>query len=127
MPREGIFGVVIRGGTIKVGDEIEVLPTRSSSAAIIGSREAERQFGEQLKEIVMRKWQPGFVRFDNLNSAENNLQEILADLMGTQRADHILLFDPSGRHALALAGKSTGESSHISYCRSIEEVEGLEK
>ena len=125
MPREGIFGVVVTGGEIRVGDEIEVLSNRSSSAAIIINREAESLYGERLHEEIMARWHPGFIRFDRLNGEENNLAEILADLTDTQHVDRIILFDPSGRHALALAGKDSGEGSHLAYCRSLEEVQRL--
>jgi len=124
MPREGIFGVVIRGGEIKVGDDIEVLATRSSSVAIIGSADSEKDYGEQLATLAKTKWQPGFVRFDQLKDKEGNLQAILDDLIGVQKVDRIILFDPSGRHALAFAGKSQ-DGSQLHYCKSFDEFEQL--
>ncbi len=124
MPREGIFGVVIKGGQIKVGDEVEELGTRSSSAAIIGSAETEKTFGAQLKKVVQTKWQPGFIRFDKLKSKEDNLQEILTDLLETQNVDRVIVFDPAGRHGLALAGK-TDKTSKVYHCSSIADVESI--
>jgi MOSC domain-containing protein YiiM len=125
MPREGIFGVVIRGGEINVGDEVEVLETRSSSAAIIGSGDTEREFGDQLKTLVQEKWQPGFIRFDRLKQKEDNLQPVLTDLIDSQHVDRILIFDPTGKHALALTGKTGNESLQLYYCRSLDEVKAL--
>lgn len=125
MPREGIFGVVIQGGVIAVGDEIEVLEKRSSSTAIIGSRDSEKQYGEQLKEILVKKWQPGFIRFDTLKQKEDNLEAILTDLIETQHVSKIVIFDPSGKHGLALAGKTVPDGIELYYCKSLEEAEQL--
>lgn len=122
MPREGIFGVVIKGGDIHVGDEIEVLTARSSSVAVIGSAESEKDYGDRIRETVMAKLQPGFVRFDRLNAKEDNLQTILDDLLGTQKVNNIILFDPSGKHALAFAGKSTNDSVRLSYCKTLDDI-----
>jgi hypothetical protein len=50
-----------------------------------------------------------------------------------QRIDHVLIFDPSGRHRLAMAtigAKETSagcyrkEKTTIRYCRTLEEVDG---
>lgn len=132
MPREGIFGVVVTGGTIQVGDAIRILERRSTSAAIVCSATIEKEFGEGLQEILARSWSPGFIRFDCLNGAEDNLPAILQDLTATQVVDRILIFDPPGRHLPSLAGYPDGPDAHhlkggkgISHCRSLEEVEGL--
>jgi MOSC domain-containing protein YiiM len=125
MPREGIFGVVIKGGEVHVGDEIEILETRSTSAAIIGSGDSEKEFGNQLKHLVAEKWQPGFVRFDRLKQNEENLQAVLTDLIETQHVNRIIIFDPSGKHALALAGFDLKPGVTAHYCKSIAEVQDL--
>jgi len=125
MPREGIFGVVIQGGEIAVGDEIEVLEKRSTSAAIIGSRDSEKQFGGKINQILTAKWQPAFIRFDTLKQQEDNLEPVLADLIETQNVSKILIFDPSGKHGLALAGRTVPEGVALHYCKSLEEVEQL--
>jgi molybdopterin adenylyltransferase len=126
MPREGIFGVVIRGGAIQVGDEIEVLATRSSSAAIILSKENEKKYGLRLHELVMSGLRPGFVRFDQLNDKEDNAQTILADLIDTQHVDRIILFDPPGTHSLALAGRNPAGHPQLCHCRSLADVRNLQ-
>lgn len=125
MPREGIFGVVIKGGEIRVGDEIELLEAKSTAAAIIGSGESETTFGEQLKATIQKKWQPGFIRYDRLKKKEDNLQPVLDDLMNTQHIDRIVIFDPSGKHALALANIPADSPVKVYYCKSIEDVEAL--
>ncbi len=125
MPREGIFGVVIKGGEIRVGDEIELLESKSTAAAIIGSGESETNFGEQLKTIIQTKWQPGFIRFDKLKKKEDNLQPVLDDLIINQNVDRIVIFDPSGKHALAMANLPSENPVKVYYCKSAEEVEAL--
>ncbi len=132
MPREGIFGVVVTGGIIKVGDAIRILERRSTSAAIVGTATVEKEFGKCLQEILARRWSPGFIRFDCLNGAEDNFAAILQDLTKTQAVDRILIFDPTGRHQPGLprypAGVGTsrpGGCTVISYCRTFDEVEKL--
>ncbi|SHO52208.1 MOSC domain-containing protein [Desulfopila aestuarii] len=125
MPREGIFGVVIKGGKIAVGDEIEVLEARSSSVAIIGTAESEKDYGEQLCELVNHKWHPGFIRFDRLKPKEDNLHTILDDLINTQKVDRVILFDTSGKHALAFAGKSENGPVILHYCKTLDDIETI--
>lgn len=124
MPREGIFGVVIKGGTINVDDEVEVLEKYSTSVAFICSADDEKTHGEQLESLAAEKWQPGVIRFDQIKK-ENNLQAILDDLLNTQKVNRIVLFDPSGQHALAFAGRQADESIDFIYCKSISELETL--
>ena len=132
MPREGIFGVVIRGGMIHVGDPIRITGEHSASAGIIGTAAVEEESGERLKERIMSLWAPAFIRFDRLNDKEDNLQEILKDAVELQRIDHVLIFDPAGRHKLAmldLGAKEPGTNAYrkdatiISYCRTMDELE----
>ncbi len=58
MPKEGIFAIVLTGGTINVGDEVEVLPSSYLRVGILtasdkGSRgEREDQSGAAIKEMV---------------------------------------------------------------------------
>jgi molybdopterin adenylyltransferase len=129
MPREGIFGVVVRGGTIKVGDAIRILDRHSTSVAIVGTAAVEKEFGERLQDILARRWSPGFVRFDCLNSAGDNLAAILKDLTEMQAVSRVLIFDPAGRHLPGLVGFSEGTGDRpgggtiVSHCRTLEEVE----
>ena len=131
MPREGIFGVVLTGGTIRVGDEISVLDRHSSTAAIICTAETQREYGDRLQEILARRWSPGCIRFDSLNQAGDNLPALLQDLTATQAVDRILIFDPAGRHLPGLAGYplpaagQPGDGTIVSHCRTLSEVEGL--
>lgn len=134
MPREGIFGVVIRGGGITVGDSIRITGGHSPSAGIIGTASVEEELGEKLKEKLMALWKPAFIRFDRLNAKEDNLQEILKDVVELQHIDHAVIFDPSGRHQLAVPtigadktdqGWYQKEKTAIHYCKTLEEVDRL--
>lgn len=122
MPREGIFGVVIKGGPISVGDEIEVLEQRSSSVAIVCSGDDEAAFGELLGKEVAEKYQPGVIRIDQIKEKENTLEAILNDLLSTQKVDRVVVFDPSGKHALAFAGKPAGGPTSLLYCKSLDDL-----
>lgn len=131
MPREGIFGVVLKGGKIKTGDHIEILAKTSRSAAIIATADDEKLYGEQIREQVGGKGNLAFIRFDNLSDKNNNLEAILKDLTDTQHIDDIIIFDPSGGHGLALAAyEKVGErgniyrkdNSTIYYCRRINDL-----
>ena len=123
MPREGIFAVVIKGGQIAVGDKIEVLEKRSPAVSIICSAESEKDYGEQLNELVASKWHPGVIRFDRLKAKDSNLHTILDDLLNTQNIDRIILFDPSGQCALAFAGRASDGSTQLHYCRTLDDLE----
>jgi MOSC domain-containing protein YiiM len=134
MPREGIFAVVIRGGTIAVGDPISIPGRHSASAGIIGTAAVENELGEGLKKTLTAAWNPAFIRFDRLNAKEDNLQEILKDVIELQCIDHCLIYDPSGRHQLAMmdiGAEKVGMDSYrkekttIHYCKTLADMEGL--
>ena len=135
MPREGIFAVIRKGGTVRVGDIITVKENISRSAAIIGSKETEENQGDELQRLVRGKFHPAFIRFDAITDKEGgSLAAILDDLTVTQKISDIVVFDPSGSLGLAFAGYALKghrpncyqrETSTIFYCRSVAEVEGL--
>lgn len=120
---------------IRVGDRITLFDRLSSAAAIIGSKEVEKEYGEILKELVDEKFHPAFIRFDALSDKEGGtFPAILKDLTATQKIANILVFDPEGGLGLQLAGcKPRGDShecylcedSTIYYCRRLEEVKDL--
>ena len=134
MPREGIFGVVIRAGRIEVGDPLRITGVRSPSAAIIGTAAVEKAEGDNLKRTLNAIWNPAFIRFDQLNAKEDNLLEIINDLTGLQGIGHVLIFDPSGRHQMALtaigavsrgANRYRKDGTDIIFCRTLEEVTAI--
>jgi len=131
MPREGVFGVVLKGGKIKTGDHIEILAETSRSAAIIAAADDEKLYGEQIREYVRAKWNPAFIRFDSLSDKNSNFEAILKDLTDTQRIDDIIIFDPSGGHGLALAAYEKvaergniyrKDNTTIYYCRRVDDL-----
>lgn len=136
MPREGIFAVIIKGGTIQVGDAIEIGDSVSTSAAIVGSKETEETLGERLKQLTEEKFKPAFIRFDTLSSKEGGtLAAILEDLVTTQKTTDIVVYDPSGNLGLTLTGypRQNGwpnrylrEDSIIHYCRTLADLEEIE-
>ncbi len=135
MPREGIFAIVIKGGTIKLGDPITILETRSTSGGIVGTGAVENEFGDQLKETMVSNFSCAFVRFDRLNKEQDNLPAILNDLTDLQKIDHVLLYDPDGLHQMALAGYQlsdkqqnsyTKDNTTIYYCRTMEDARQFE-
>ncbi|MGW8195228.1 MAG: MOSC domain-containing protein [Desulforhopalus sp.] len=135
MPREGIFGVVVQGGIIHVGDEISPLDKVSRAAAVVSGKETEEQWGEQLSQWVTKRFSPAFVRYDTVSQKQGGtVSAILEDLTTVQKVATIVIVDPSGSLGLALTGilqqKSEtgcyrkGESS-IYYCRTVDEVAAL--
>ncbi len=135
MPREGVFAVIQKGGTIRVGDVIKVEENISRSVALIGTKETEKNQGDELQRLVREKFHPAFIRFDAITTKEGGtLTAILDDLTVNQKTTDIVVFDPSGSLGLAFAGYTLKgdrpncyqrESSSIFYCRSLAEVEGL--
>jgi len=117
MPREGIFGVVLKGGQIKVGDKINVLDSISSSAAIVATKKDEELHGKLLREKIADKRDPAFIRFDSLGGKHTTLEAILKDLTDTQHIDDIIVFDPSGSSRLALAGYEKSQNRSDAYIK----------
>lgn len=117
MPREGIFGVVLKGGQIKVDDKINVLDSISSSAAIVATKKDEEKHGKLLRERINEKRNPAFIRFDSLSSKQTTLDAILKDLTDTQHIDDIIVFDPSGSYGLALAGYEKAQHREDAYIK----------
>lgn len=139
MPREGIFAVVEKGGEIKVGDKLAVLSKRSEATAIVTTKEAEKNQGEKLEQLVIEKFasnnstKPAFIRFDTITTKEGgSFEAILKDLAETQKISTIIVFDPTGTLGLTLAGLSTiegktntyqKEGSTINYYRTLAEID----
>lgn len=96
MPREGIFAIVRKGGTINTNDTIEVLKTRSASAAIITNKEASQDLDKKALKTLNKKLGAAFTRIDTLKTDGSNLVPILTDLTTIQKIDHIYVYDKGG-------------------------------
>jgi molybdopterin adenylyltransferase len=135
MPREGVFAVILRGGTIRVGDGITIDDKISPSAALIANKATEEVVTEQLKQQLLEKFQPAFIRFDIPSTKEGgSLPAILTDLTTTQSTTDIVVFDPDGSLGLHLAGyprldqrpnRYRRGNSTIYYCRSLAELAAI--
>jgi MOSC domain-containing protein YiiM len=135
MPREGLFAVVLKGGIIRVGDPITVSTKRSAAAAVVTTAELLESAGSALSAAVSARFGSAFTRLDVLTAKEGGgLTAIIADLVDTQAIGRIVIVDPSGSQAMALAGwPSSAErkdrylrkNSIIDYCRHIDEVAAL--
>ncbi len=110
MPREGVFGVVLEGGEIKTGDQIEILAETSRSAAIIAAADDEKLYGEQIREYVCAKWNPAFIRFDSLSDKNSNFEAILKDLTDTQPY-------PDGQEIIRPLSNPIKKDSHLVIMR----------
>jgi molybdopterin adenylyltransferase len=117
MPREGIFAVVLKGGQIKVGDQIHVLNSISQSAALVATDKDEELYGKLIREKIYETRVPVFIRFDSLSSKQSTIEAILKDLTDTQHTDDIIIFDPSGGCGLALAGYEKSQVQSDTYIK----------
>jgi MOSC domain-containing protein YiiM len=96
MPREGIFAVILQGGVIETGMEIELLPRHSASAAIICPAGTSNETRQQLEEEIRAMWAPSFIRVDPLDLGEKkNLRAVVQDLVAQQRISRIVIYDPN--------------------------------
>ena len=132
MPREGIFAVVRQGGVIRVGDEIQIMEGRSTTGAVIGTAESLKVCGGVIREAVLARWAPAFIRIDPLNDGGDNLGQLLDDLSGRQGIDRVIVYDPEGRQTLGIAGylgkailAGRPSATIISHCRTTAEIARL--
>ncbi len=135
MPREGIFGVVVKSGAIRVGDSIEIQKTISETAAIVGSKETEADEENLLKKLTKEKFNPVFIRFDVISEKEGgDLKAILDDLVNVQMIKNIIIYDSTGSLGLSLVGYPLKEEkpqcyvkkgSTIYFCKTFADVEGI--
>jgi MOSC domain-containing protein YiiM len=131
MPREGVFAVVRKAGSIVVGDSIALEDKRSQAAAIVAPRKILSEQQEAVVERVTELWSPAFIRVDPVTKQQSaSLQAILDDLTKTQKIHQILIFDPEGELGFQLCtsgylpqqGSWTEHSSTIFYAKDLEEV-----
>ncbi len=128
MPREGIFAVVHRGGTVRVGDAVGATGRRSPAVAVVCTESVEKTYGQGIVEAVTARWAPAFTRFDCLREDGANLAQLLDDLSGRQKLDRVIVFDPEGRYYLRVAGypgtasAAAPAAARISHCTTAETI-----
>lgn len=93
--QEGIFGVIVHGGDIAVGDQIEVLTKKSESAALVYPITSDDAEIDVLEKQILSQFKPGFVRHDPVKSDLSNLAPILKDLSTNQKVNWIVIYDPN--------------------------------
>ena len=128
MPREGVFAIVHRGGTVRVGDAIGATGRRSPAVGVVCTEPVEKTFGRGIVEAVSARWAPAFTRCDRLCEDGANLAQLLDDLSGRQMLDRVIVFDPEGRYGLGVAAYTAAASTasiaarRISHCTTTEAI-----
>lgn len=125
MPREGIFGVVIKGGPIKIDDELEVLKKFSTSAAIVTEATTAKSIDPSELKKIDSAWKTSFTRIDTLNGKKDNLRAILKDLQESQKTKHIFFYDPENTNRFLFDQEKKQEN--VYYCTSLEEIVNISK
>ncbi len=91
MPREGIFGVVVKPGAIKVGDPITITPKEGISVGIITMSDRASQgvyedlTGPAIETLVLEKLKCAFIRKEILADEQKRLEMTLTDFADTQK------------------------------------------
>lgn len=113
MPREGIFGVVVKGGNIKVGDPLTILDKHSQSAAIVSNADDDTK---EIKATIEKTLSPAFIRLDTINNKKGGtLGAIIEDLTSTQKTKDIIILDTTGELGLALTGLPIEQQGDNTY------------
>lgn len=131
MPREGIFGIVLSGGPIHVGDTIELTGNYYDSVGVILTAQQEKVYTDQLLKKLQDHFDTPLVRFDTFNPKRNSLEALVKDLTEVQKVTNLMVLDPELNHGLNLMhlgekidGPNTykRESSVIGYFTSVDEL-----
>ncbi len=102
MPREGIFGVVIKPGPIKVGDTIEIKPKNGLSVGLITMSDRasqgvyEDKTGPAVEELLNKHLKCAYIRKEILADEQKRLEMTLTDFADTQKLDLIVTNGSTG-------------------------------
>jgi molybdenum cofactor synthesis domain-containing protein len=102
MPREGIFGEVIKEGTIEVGSPVQILPKQGFSLGLITLSDRASQgiypneTGPALEKLIKEKLPLAYVRREVVPDDAKRLQTVLVDFCDTQKLDLIVTNGSTG-------------------------------
>ena len=102
MPREGIFGAVIKPGVIKMHDPVVVVPKEGISAAIITLSDRasqgvyEDQTGPAVEKLLQERLKCAFVRKEILADEQKRLEMSVTEFADTQKFDLIITNGSTG-------------------------------
>ena len=102
MPREGIFGIVTKGGEIQKGDSIEVKGKDGFSVGIITLSDRASQgvyedgTGKAIEELINKELNCAFMRRDVLPDEQKRLEMVLTDFADNQKFDLIITNGSTG-------------------------------
>ncbi|MDR0453271.1 MAG: molybdenum cofactor biosynthesis protein [Deferribacteraceae bacterium] len=102
MPREGIFGVALKGGKIRTGDPVTILPKNGISAGIITLSDRASQgayedlTGPVIEKLLNEKLKCAFIRKEILSDEQKRLEMTVTDFADTQKLDIIITNGSTG-------------------------------
>lgn len=102
MPREGIFGIVEKESTVKVGDEVTFEPKNGLSVGIITLSDRasvgvyEDKTGPALVELVKNELNTSFIRTEIIADEQKRLEMMLTDFADNQKFDLIITNGSTG-------------------------------
>jgi molybdenum cofactor synthesis domain-containing protein len=102
MPREGIFGEVLKGGTIRVGSAVCIQPKKGLSVGLITlSDRASRglypdETGPALEKFIREKLPVSYVRKEIIPDEIKRLELVLTDFCDIQKHDLVITNGSTG-------------------------------
>jgi molybdenum cofactor synthesis domain-containing protein len=102
MPREGIFGEVLKGGIIKVGFPVQILPKQGFSLGLVTLSDRASmgvypdETGPALEKLIKEKLPIAYVRREILPDDVKRLEMVLMDFCDTQKLDLIVTNGSTG-------------------------------
>ncbi|MDR2884040.1 MAG: MOSC domain-containing protein [Deferribacteraceae bacterium] len=102
MPREGIFGVVVKPGEIKVGDSVSIEPKEGFSVGIITLSDRaslgvyEDKTAPEIERVLNESMKCSFIRKELLPDEQKRLEMTLIDFADIQKFDLIITNGSTG-------------------------------
>ncbi|MDR2400275.1 MAG: MOSC domain-containing protein [Deferribacteraceae bacterium] len=102
MPREGIFAKVLKGGVIRVGTPVTIVPKKGFSVGLVtlSDRAAGGVYpdetGPALEKFIKEKLPVSYIRNELLPDEEKRLEMILTDFCDVQKLDLVVTNGSTG-------------------------------